>query len=360
MISVPSSRHAHVKTWIQRSWHRSRVGLSATGIAAAVLALRFSGALQLFELAAIDQSFRWRPLPKPDDRIVIVGVTEKDIQSLQGWPTNDKTLAALLNQIKVAQPRVIGLDIYREVGLREGHAQLQQVFQTTPNLIGIQFFGAPVRDAQETRRAMYVPPPPELAKRGQVGFNNTVRDFDQRSRRSLLYWYDQNKHHQSFALTIALKYLQPEGIKPKDAPGYQPKALLLGKSVLPRLKQSDSVYVRADVGGYQILADYRGPSNHFKIVPLMDVLERRVAPEVFRDRIVLVGAVAESLKDYATTPYSNMFQDSPEVMSGVELQANFISQLAGASGMVVHLGGSLLGHLCKLALAIARPLNCGH
>ncbi len=329
MSSASSSHYTHLKTWLQQRWRQNRVCLTATGVAAAVIGLRLSGALQLFELAAIDQGFRWRAIRPNPDRIVIVAVTEKDIERLKGWPVEDATLAKLLNQIKAAQPRVIGMDIYRNVSRDPGSADLQQVFQTTPNLIGIEYRST--RD--RSHKIMPVPPPLELAQRRQVGFNNVIRDVDQRLRRSLLYWTDENnQYHESFALKIALKYLEPDQIDTAEAPGYQPRAMRFGKAIMPSLRQYDSVYVRTDVGGYQILADYQGPSNHFKTVSVTDVLDQRVSPAFFHDRIVLIGSMAESLKDYMTTPYSNLLQDSPEVMHGVEVQANFISQLlAGAT-----------------------------
>jgi diguanylate cyclase (GGDEF)-like protein/PAS domain S-box-containing protein len=335
MSVAPASRYLHLKTWLRRSWRQSRVVVTATAVAGAVLGLRMSGGLQLFELAAIDQGFRWRDIQPHDDRIVIVGITEQDIQNLKGWPIDDATLAQLLNQIKAAQPRVIGMDIYRNVS-RDADPKLRQIFQTTPNLIGIEYRGIKGGTAP-------VPPPPELKKRNQVGFNNVIGDLDQRVRRSVLYWpHDEidvtardtrsNEPHKSFSLKIALKYLEPTHIQEEEAPGnHRPKALQLGKAILPSLQKNDSVYVRADVGGYQILADYQGPSQHFQTVSITEVLEHKVPPELFRDRIVLIGSVAESLKDYMATPYSNLFQDSPAVMHGVEIQANFVSQLLYAA-----------------------------
>jgi diguanylate cyclase (GGDEF)-like protein/PAS domain S-box-containing protein len=309
------------QTWVKPLLVQSRILMTATGVSGLVFALRLSGILQPLELGVIDQHFRWRPIPARDDRVIIVGITEKDIEQLQGWPTNDATLAKLLETIKAARPKVIGLDIYRNVPISPGQASLNTVFETTPNLVGIEFLG----------QAGAVPPPPELAKRRQVGFNNVIIDVDQRVRRSILYAPQNGKNRESFALKIALKYLQPLGIKPETAAGYQPKALRLGKAVMPSLQPSDSVYVQADTGGYQILADYQGPVNHFQHVTISAVLAGEVPPAMFRDRIVLIGSMAESLKDYMATPYSNSNPNSPEMTYGVEVQANLISQLLNAA-----------------------------
>ncbi|NJN48689.1 MAG: CHASE2 domain-containing protein [Alkalinema sp. RL_2_19] len=191
-----------------------------------------------------------------------------------------------------------------------------------------------------------VQPPTVLAEKGQIGFNNTIQDVDQRVRRSLLYWTAQiqstagqrklhsqgtppvTTHYESFALKIAQHYLKPLNITPEAAPGYHnPRALKLGKAILPPLKQSDGLYTRADIGGYQILANYRGGAGHFQQVSVLDVLQGKVPADRLHNRIVLIGSVASSLKDSVATPFSTLNQDSPELMSGVELQANLISQL---------------------------------
>jgi diguanylate cyclase (GGDEF)-like protein/PAS domain S-box-containing protein len=309
--------------WVKPLFVQSQIFAAATLVSLSVVGLRCLGILQPLELGVIDQHFRWRPIPARDDRVIIVGITEKDIEQLQGWPTNDATLAKLLETIKAARPKVIGLDIYRNVPIAPGQAPLNTVFQTTPNLVGIEFFDP----------TGPVPPPPALAKRNQVGFNNVVVDIDQRVRRSILYSSPDGRSpsRESFALKIALQYLQPLGIQPKTAASYHPKALQLGKAVMPPLQESDSVYVKADVSGYQILADYQGPVKHFQYVTINAVLAGEVSPAMFRDRIVLIGSMAESLKDYMATPYSNINSNSTEMTYGVEVQANLISQLLNAA-----------------------------
>jgi adenylate cyclase len=81
-----------------------------TGI---LLGIRSIGLLQPLELATYDLFFQWRPTESIDDRIVIVGISESDIQNF-GYPISDEPLTKLLNLIKQQQPRVIGLDIYRD------------------------------------------------------------------------------------------------------------------------------------------------------------------------------------------------------------------------------------------------------
>lgn len=316
--------------WQKRIWEsgitqtltkNGRVWMTAAAIAAAVLGVRAVGLLQSWELASLDLFFQLRPQEAIDDRIVIIGVREQDLQRY-GWPLADQTLVQLLKKVNAAQPKAIGLDLYRDFPVGQGHQALVKTFNTMPNLVGIEQLTDP--------EVPGVLPPPELAKQGKVGFNNIVFDPDRKVRRALLYWFDQNRQkHTSFSLKLALNYLKTKGIKETAAPN-QPKYLKLGKAVFPRFQSHDGVYVNADAGGYQTLVNFRGKAGHFQTIPMQKVMDDMVPPSMLRDRIVLIGSVATSLKDFSPTPYSHLNKGSG-LVAGVELQANFISHILSAA-----------------------------
>ena len=66
--------------------------------------------------------------------------------------------------------------------------------------------------------------------------------------------------------------------------------------------------------------DFRGPPGTIESVPFSRLVEGRVPPEVFRDKVVVVGATAPSLQDVHATAVGG---DKP--MSGPEIQANAIA-----------------------------------
>jgi diguanylate cyclase (GGDEF)-like protein/PAS domain S-box-containing protein len=337
-----------LRSHLRQFWHRRRILLTASGIALSVIGVRLLGILQPLELAMLDQGFRWRSVPPPDERIVIVGITESDIRQLNQWPLSDVNLAALIRKVQQGQPQVIGLDLYRDLQTQSGSTEINQLFRSAPNIFGIWLLQQPNTKDGIVRRledAIAVHPPAVLADKQQIGFNNTIQDVDQRVRRSLLYWpvplqqvdakgqgQIQTQYYESFALKIAQYYLKQYGTTPQAAAGYKnPRVLQLGKAILPPLQQSDGLYMRADTGGYQIFANYRGPAGHFKQVSVLQVLQGELPADIFRDRIVLIGSVASSLKDSVATPFSTLKHNSPQLMSGVELQANLVSQLITAA-----------------------------
>ncbi|BAY13228.1 CHASE2 domain-containing protein [Calothrix sp. NIES-2098] len=313
--------HAKLKQLI---WQWRGVLLAVPNVTAVVIALRCMGLLELFELTTLDQFFLLRQQQPVDERIVIVEINEPDITKLRQWPINDEILANVLNRVKQQKPIAIGLDIYRDLPLDPGHQKLVKVFETTPNLIGVQ-------KVSESSNSFSVGSPPELRKRNQVGANDFPLDKDGKIRRALLYaGLKDGSNLESFGLKLALLYLQPQGITEKPAAN-NPNYLQLGKGIFPTFETNDGGYFRANAGSYQILLNYRGTINRFPVVSINDVLENRISPNLMQGKIVLIGATAESLNDLFWTPYSSRIVGAPERMAGVAIHANLISQILSSA-----------------------------
>ncbi|VXD13942.1 conserved hypothetical protein [Planktothrix serta PCC 8927] len=307
-----------LKRWLSQE---GRVLVTSSSVAGAVILVRLLGILQPSEWALFDQYFRWRPLEAVDQRIVIIGIDEQDLQKY-GFPTSDRILAQLLEKISTARPRVIGLDVYRDLPIEPGQAELEKAFKTIPNLIGIEFL--------ETQKNSKVDPPKLLARTNQIGFNNSARDADGKVRRSLLYINGKDgKIKTSFALQIALIYLKEQGIKDKPSPE-NPQELMLGNTVFHWFKPNDGAYIRASNTGYQFLVNLRGPGGTFPTIPMRDILENRIPPEQLKNRIIVIGSTASSIKDLEFTSYSDGVFKASIPIYGVELQAQLISQIISA------------------------------
>jgi adenylate cyclase len=68
--------------------------------------------------------------------------------------------------------------------------------------------------------------------------------------------------------------------------------------------------------------NYRGPARSYPIVPYYRVLRDELEPSFFKDKIVLVGALAASLHDLYRTPFG-----AAQPMAGAEVQAHFVETL---------------------------------
>ncbi|ELS00167.1 CHASE2 domain-containing protein, partial [Gloeocapsa sp. PCC 73106] len=303
----------------QRIWWGA-MPLTVLGMTALIMLLRFGGLLQGLEWDLFDYFLVWRPIEAQDTRVVIVTIDEKDLTQVGQWPIPDGILAEAIVNIKAQNPNAIGLDLYRDLVVEPGHEQLVDVFRSTPNLFGI-----------EKAIANKIAPSPILSQLGQVGFADMVVDADGKVRRALLsvILSDDDLRH-SLALKLSLHYLEAKNITVAnlDNKGHRVR---LGKAVFTRFTGNDGGYVRSESGGYQILINFRGTQENFVSLSLTEVLNNQITPDLFRDRIILIGSTAESIHDFYYTPYSNRLFNSPELMPGIFIHANIISQILSAA-----------------------------
>lgn len=292
-------------------------GLVAMSVAAGVVGTRSLGLLQAFELLAYDACIRLRPSdPPPDQRIALVTVTERDILA-NGWPLSDEVLARAIEAVTRHQPRAIGLDIYRDVPLMPGSRKLEAVLAAEPRVIAVMKFAEGGSSG--------VGPPRVLRDTERVGFNDILVDAGGTVRRGLLFLDDGTAASYSFALRLALLYLQQRGIVPQADP-HDASLLRLGRVTIRPLGPNDGGYVGADERGYQFLLDFKGARGAFHFVELNDLLAGSFDPGLFRERIVLIGVAAESIKDDFYTPLSAGLQ-ARQSMPGVVVHAHIASQL---------------------------------
>lgn len=129
----------------------------------------------------------------------------------------------------------------------------------------------------------------------------------------------------SLALRLALLYLKEEGIEPRpDAAN--PEHIRLGPTTLRPFEPDDGSYVRADARGYQFLLDFKDAPESFHTLSLTALLSGEVDPREISGRIVVLGVVAQGVKDFFYTPYSSSLQNDEQV-SGMALHAHIASQL---------------------------------
>lgn len=305
--------------------------LSTLAASMLVLGLRAVGALQGLELGVYDQMMRLRPTPAPDNRILVVGIDEADIQSRQEWPIEDATMAELLSVLIAAEPRAIGLDLFRDLPIGAGQADLLEQIQSHDNIFPVCKISSPDNPG--------VPPPPATPDL-QVSFSDLVVDPGGILRRSLLIaappadaeimgthtCNDPEAQLFSLGLQLALQYFAAEGTELELTAQQE---LRFGEVVLPRLQPNMGGYRNVDAQGYQILLNYRAARTAVPQVSLTDVLSGEVDTAQIRDRIVLIGATTPEAKDEFYTPYSGGQQDSQK-MSGVVVHAQSVSQILSA------------------------------
>ncbi|MCP4044000.1 MAG: adenylate/guanylate cyclase domain-containing protein, partial [Gammaproteobacteria bacterium] len=261
------------------------------------------------------QEESWRGSP-----VVLVNITEEDIQELGRWPLADATLATLLETLVGYGPRVIGLDMYRDIPIPPGTAQLNGVLLDNPQIIVVE------KVSNGVGAGIAAPPP--LKGSGRVGFNDLVLDSGGVVRRGLLFMDDGENYYYSFSLRMALLYLEQEGITLQ--PGEpDPQHVRLGPTTMPPVESDDGGYMDADAGGYQILLDFSSGPSPFPRFSLRQLLNGEVPPQQMQDRIVIVGVVAESVRDSFHTPFTSLKVMESDI-PGITIHGYLVDQLLRA------------------------------
>ena len=277
------------------------------------------GWLQFLEFRAYDFFIQHQQKAASSDPIVLVEMTEDDIQSpTLDYPIYDDKLAELLTILEAQQPAVIGLDIWRDIPVPKNGSHLQQfndVLLSNANIIAIY------------RADGAVAPPAALMNHpDHLGFNDNLVVDDRvekttpKVRRCLLVSEDDNGQRlDSLSIRLACVYLARLGIQPR----FDGDLIHLGKAQLRALRPNDGAYVNADTRGFQMLFDFKCP-NQFARYTVSDALAGKIPPSSLRDKIVLIGMNTPSVMDDRVTPISRDHR-------GIEVQSHAVHQLVRAA-----------------------------
>jgi adenylate cyclase len=299
------------------------VSFLGLGVFVLIAIIWLLGGFQSAELWIYDDLVRWRaPQASTDPRIALVMLDDGDIGKYD-YPLRDAKLAQLLETIERDHPRVIGLDLYRDLPEpRDGSelAQLNSVLAQNANIICIFLYDD--RNHPDEEPFQVRPPSILLKVRDRIAFNNFAAD-DRTVRRGFTYLPDE---YTSLAWQLALLYLAPDGVAPRS----EGSSIRLGKSVFPRFSGNEGGYVQAPSKGYQFLFDFKGPSN-FATYTVRQVLTAQTAG-AFRDKIVLIGGSSETAADFYITPMTPLLPAERNGQTpGVLIHAQSVNQYLRAA-----------------------------
>ncbi|MBE7384698.1 MAG: CHASE2 domain-containing protein [Leptolyngbya sp. SIO1E4] len=334
----------HAKYWRE-------VVLPGAAIVALVVLIRLSGFLQTQEWETFDTFMRMRPPVTPEPRVVMVGIDEADLNRIGGYPVSDLTLAKAIDILERYSPRVIGLDLFRDLPIEPGHELLQQRFKTYDNIVGAEV-------ALNQDDLLNIGGPPALTPE-RVGFVDVIVDADGKIRRSLLAsrdWHGDLKY--SLGLKLARVYLAGEDIAFSQGQlDPQPRSqtirtvsqaadqtkikssdpIYFGTTIIPRFLANSGGYIRADAYGYQTLLNFCTSHTPFRSLSLSDVLEESFDSTWIRDRAILIGMTAASTKDIFLTAAVKSTQIHSALKS--DISAN---QLIYGVEIIAHTSGQII------------------
>jgi len=266
-------------------------------IIAGVLVIRWLGLFSHLELLTLDFLLRNRLPESLDEEVVIVLFNVNTVQSQSGLdePTEEQ-LAQLLKIIFSADPAAVGLNIFLDDSSNDpGRAQLINMFETHPNLIGVQK-ALPPRE---------INPPADLSEavvENQFGLNDLPTDQDGRVRRTFLGAYlpdgddntENNPFKFSFSFKLATAYLTSQGYTLENHPRNPNIPIFQNGNKdefveIPILKSHSGGYFReVNISEIQSLLNFRSGSNTFQIIEAFQLFNRSQSPDLLKDKVVIV------------------------------------------------------------------------
>ncbi len=288
--------------------------------------LRHLGLFQSIELAGYDTMLQVRSNEPPDDRILVIEVTEEDVQKQKNetrrGSLSDQAFSEIMDKLKPLQPAAIGLDIYRDYAVSKPFPKLATQLKTNPHFVAI------CRTSDPITKLAAIDPPPEVSS-DRLSFSNLVVDSDLTIRRHLLSLApDPNSNcNADYALStqLALQYLATKSIHLDfDAAGNW----LLGKKKFRGIESHAGGYQGVDAWGHQLLLNYRNYRSPAEVAPrvtLSQVRSGKLKRADVEGKIILIGTTAESFKDSVVTPFRKNSQRI--IIPGVIMQAQMTSHL---------------------------------
>ncbi len=138
-----------------------------------------------------------------------------------------------------------------------------------------------------------------------IGHINRSVDVDGATRWEILVIKYGKWYYPSFSLQIVMRYLNVEN---------QGSKIILGEGI-----DLSGVLIPAEES-MKLLIRFRVPDGSFSRYSFFDVLNGKVSPAIFKDKIVLLGSTAQGIGDFVVTPVSSN-------VPGVEIAANVIHNI---------------------------------
>ena len=331
--------------------------------------------LRFMELKALDLRIISRGKLPPGGEIVIATIDEKSLSELGRWPWPRTTIANLVDKLKGYGAKTVGFDIVfaepdensslkaiadlsqevKKLGIQDKRvlgllnkkkmmadtdAILAKSIERSKNVTLGYFFHLLKKEvahlneeeieaaAENITTSIYqiiqaTSPPDESSlihaysavtnlkpfseAAENSGYFNAFPDSDGTLRWSPLVIKFQDNFYSSLPLSILLQYLDWPMLTLKMA-GFGVAGVSIGDIDIP-----------TDEYG-RLLINYLGPAKTFPHYSISDIIKGRLSPDIFKDKIVLVGATATAIYDVRVTPFSAVYP-------GVEIHATIIDNI---------------------------------
>lgn len=263
-----------------------------------------TGLLSRIDNLIFDIGQKLQQSPPPND-LIIIAIDENSLSQLGRWPWPRTTHATLINRLHQEGAAVIGLDIvFAEAGIPAADQALAASIVQAHNVV----LPVLLESTRVNGQIVETLPIPSLASAAvDVGRVHAVLDEDGIARSIYLQegvgapvW----QHFSQAVLNVARHQSSKNQFQTHQ-----------------NQTQANNVFILARKQQRRI--NFLGPPGHFLTISYAQVLNGEFNKNLFKDKIVLVGATASGMNDLLSTPVSGLSQP----MSGVEFHANVLESM---------------------------------
>ncbi len=274
------------------------------------------GAFDLLESKSIDSRFKWRGKKETTGKVAIVSIDDDTYDTLRRkFPWSRELYARLLRNLRKAGAKVIVFDLEFDIPNIEdprGDFQFAKAISEKKDVV----LASKLMNVGGKNYHIIPPIPSLLYECASVGLVGIFTDPDGFVRHYPLYFELGAKQHLTLALQALKEYLGKTPEVPK-------------------------------VGPNRFLINYRGPAKTIPTYPFwcviddesftieetetsmdLDAFNELLKDEVFKDKIVFVGATLAELHDLKLTPFYD-WGGKKVMMPGVEVHANACETIIG-------------------------------
>lgn len=297
--------------------------LLLTGLLAA------SNWLWRWDLLLYDLQLGFISRPAAED-IIIVAVDEKSLEALGRWPWSRKVHAKLVDRLTQAGAKAIILDILFAEPDRNDPESDNQLIQS---IAASERVFMPVILEEHRQGGMLVEsmPIPALSNVA-AGLGHVHMDLDADGiARGVFLYEGLGQAYWPHLMLAVLSWLEPGEA---------------GMRTAPTSRQAPNIHT-INRHTHRLIPFY-GPAGHYHRYSYSQVLEGDFLPNLFRDKIVVVGVTATGIGDALPTPVSGYGVPMP----GVEINANVLQSLRQDQAITPV---AYLPHLLGSALIVVLP-----
>ncbi|MET0045839.1 MAG: CHASE2 domain-containing protein [Candidatus Thiodiazotropha sp. 6PLUC3] len=313
---------------------RGRGGFSESVRSALILLLftaffAASGWLLRWDHLLYDLQMGGKSVPASDD-IVIVAIDEKSLKALGRWPWSRRVHAELVDELTQAGAKAIVFDILMA---EEDRLDPEADIRLIQSVAASERVFMPVILEQHRQGGMLIEsmPLPALSNvAAGLGHVHIELDTDGIARGVFLFEGLGQAYWPQLMLSV-LNWLDPDkyDVESKQLTEHAPNVHVISRHT------------------YRLIP-FSGPAGYYNRYSYSQVLEGDYLPDLFRDRIVLVGVTATGIGDALPTPLSGYGVPMP----GVEINANILDSLRSGETITQV---SYLTHLLLSTLVVVLP-----